>query len=84
MARELRMQMRTDILIRTKSTTPQAEIKDKKKRLENMRNSFESKKISGNILLFDDVCTTGATLRNAADALKRAGASHIWAVTIAR
>lgn len=83
-AARLNIPVRTDILRRTRATQPQAEIKERKKRLDNMKNSFESKKISGNMLLFDDVCTTGATLRNAASALKRAGAQHIWAMTIAR
>jgi competence protein ComFC len=83
-ARRLNITARTAILRRTRATPPQAEISEKKKRLENMKNSFVSKEISGNILLFDDVCTTGATLRNAAGALKRAGANHVWAMTIAR
>jgi ComF family protein len=80
----LRIPMRTDILRRTRATMPQAEIKEKKTRLENMKNSFASREIWGNIVLFDDVCTTGATLRNAAGALKRAGARHVWAMTLAR
>jgi len=36
------------------------------------------------ILLVDDVFTTGATLRSAADALKTAGAAHVTALTLAR
>jgi ComF family protein len=84
LAKRLHISIRTDILHRTRATPPQAEIKEKKRRLENMKNSFVSRKVSGNILLFDDVCTTGATLQNAAGALKRAGARRIWAITIAR
>jgi competence protein ComFC len=83
-ARQLNVPVRTDILHRTRATQPQAEIKEKKKRLENMKNSFVSREVSGNILLFDDVCTTRATLRSAAGALKRAGANQVWAMTIAR
>ncbi len=82
-AKRLNITARTDILRRTRATVPQAEIKEKNKRLDNMKNSFVSSKIRGNIVLFDDVTTTGATLRNAADALKRAGAHHVWAMTIA-
>lgn len=36
------------------------------------------------VLLVDDVYTTGATLFGAADALRRAGAQHIWCLTFAR
>lgn len=35
------------------------------------------------ILLVDDVTTTGATLKSAANTLKRAGAEKIWALTLA-
>ena len=36
------------------------------------------------LLLVDDVCTTGATLFDATDALRRAGAAHVWCLTFAR
>jgi ComF family protein len=81
---KLNIPMRTDILRRIKATAPQAEIKERKKRLENMKLSFESKHVSGDFLLFDDVTTTGATLRSAAAALKRSGAKRVWALTLAR
>lgn len=83
-AQRLHIPVRTDILRRTRATPPQAEIKRRQERLDNMKSSFASKPVFGNIILFDDVCTTGATLRNAASALKRAGAHHIWAMTVAR
>jgi len=79
----LRIPMRTDILYRTNQTKPQAEMK-RKERLENMKGVFVSHDISGNIVLFDDVFTTGATMRSSAHALKRKGAKNVWAVTMAR
>lgn len=36
------------------------------------------------ILLIDDICTTGATLDSCAIALKRAGVSSVWGLTLAR
>ncbi len=36
------------------------------------------------ILLVDDVTTTGATLEEAAKALKKAGAARVWGAVVAR
>ena len=84
----LRIPMRTDILRRTKATTPQVDMKHRKDRLKNMNGVCEirSSAIINNlsVLLFDDVFTTGATMRSAAVALKHAGATFVWAVTMAR
>lgn len=56
-------------------------------RQENVRSAFlavESKVHNRNILLMDDVSTTGATLSSAAEALYISGAREVYAVTIAR
>ena len=37
-----------------------------------------------NILLLDDVATTGATLDECARVLKKRGAAKVWALTLAR
>ncbi|MCX6737487.1 MAG: phosphoribosyltransferase family protein, partial [Candidatus Parcubacteria bacterium] len=56
-------------------------------RLENMMNVFgikNNKEIIGkNIILIDDVYTTGATLNEAAKTLKENGAKNIIGVTLA-
>jgi hypoxanthine phosphoribosyltransferase len=39
---------------------------------------------SKHILLIDDIYTTGATARAAAQALMRAGAASVWVATLAR
>lgn len=55
---------------------------------ENARNSYEiidKKYIEGkNILVVDDVSTTGATLSAVAEKLKAAGASRVYALTFAK
>jgi ComF family protein len=75
-----------DLLIRTKYKTPQAKL-DGAQRKNNIIGCFtvDSKKISGkNILLIDDVATTGSTLDEAAKTLKSAGASKVWGVVAAK
>lgn len=55
-------------------------------RAKNVRGAFQaSRKANGKaILLVDDICTTGETLRACADELLRAGASRVAAVTVAK
>jgi len=56
-------------------------------RRENVHEAFlaDGNKVNGrNILLMDDVSTTGATLSSAAEALYASGAHEVFALTIAR
>jgi len=57
-----------------------------KHRFSNLRKSFyAAPSVEGlNILLFDDVCTTGQTLDQMASTLKKAGAERISALSVAR
>jgi ComF family protein len=89
LACRLNVAMKTDILRRITETPPQVEMKHKKKRLENMKNVFSVHNSSftipnSRVLLFDDVFTTGATMRSAASALKHVGTKCVWAVSMAR
>ncbi len=74
-------------LRRRRYTKPQAGLSEAKRR-DNLRNSFtvvRPEQMRGKrVLLIDDVFTTGATLRTAAEALKAAGAGHVCALTLAR
>lgn len=74
-------------LRRKRYTKSQAGL-DEQKRRENLKGSFAVRRpeqIAGKrILLVDDVFTTGTTLREAAEALKSAGAAHISVLTLAR
>lgn len=55
-------------------------------RRENVRRSFEaSPRASGkSILIVDDICTTGETFRACAQALVRAGAGRVCAISVAK
>lgn len=56
-------------------------------RRENVRGAFRSdpgRRISGEVLLLDDVYTSGATVAACARALKTAGSEHIVVLTVAR
>ena len=76
-----------NLLQRVKHTDTQTGL-DRKQRGKNVKNAFA---VTGavpikrkRILLVDDVYTTGATLEECACALRRAGASEIYFLTLAR
>ena len=76
-----------NILMKIKETKHQAQIKDRRERLKNLTGSLAIKNaqlIKGrNIILIDDVTTTGATLNEAKKILKQSGARKVIAFTIA-
>jgi len=76
-----------NVLIKIKETEHQANIKERRDRLKNLSDSFSvknSKMIEGkNIILIDDVTTTGATLSEARKILKQSGAKKVIAFTVA-
>ncbi len=74
-------------LKREKNTAPQPGL-GKKEREENIKKAFavkEKEEIKGrDILLIDDVFTSGATMIECAKTLKKAGCHAIWGATVAR
>lgn len=74
-----------DCLSRVRLGTPQSRLK-RRDRLVNVAGIFRVKpgKIPREILLIDDVWTTGATMGEAVTVLSRAGAGKIWGLTLAR
>ena len=76
------------VLARALHTTPQTEVSESAKRLENVKGAFvcyNAKTVRGKyIMLIDDVTTTGATFEACAKALKSAGAKKIIACAIAK
>jgi len=75
-----------DTLIRVKDSVPQARTRSAIERRQNVQDAFAcNQRLEGRqILLIDDVCTTGATLDACASALKAAGAGSVWGLTVAR
>jgi ComF family protein len=74
-------------LMRLRATESQAGLTPRQRRM-NVRGAFQvsdGAAVEGrNILLVDDILTTGATARAASRALKRAGAATVWVATLAR
>ncbi len=74
-------------LIRHRDTVSQVGL-SREERIENMRDAFrvaQPSRINGrDIVLVDDVMTTGTTLSECARVLKQAGAERVWAATVAR
>ena len=75
------------VLKRVKATESQAGLSNRA-RLANVAGAFRVRRpgeVSGRrVLVIDDVMTTGATLQACAKTLKKAGASYVAALTIAR
>lgn len=91
LARELRrfteLPVGQGVLRRARATRPQYGL-SRKERLENMSRAFSVHRPElvrrKRVLLVDDVCTTGATLRECAKALRRSGAKDVAALVLAR
>ncbi len=87
-AAHFRLPFAKTALIRQKNNIPQAEVRDRRERIENIKDAFvcaEAEKIKDKtVILVDDVATTSATLGECAKALKSSGAKEVWGVVAAR
>lgn len=95
LALKLGIRFLPNLLVRRRYTRSQSKLK-KEDRMLNVKGAFAinktiNKKSLGilisqfpNVLLFDDVWTTGSTLRECAQVLKRNGVEKVWALTLAR
>ncbi len=70
-------------LVRTRYTKTQTEL-DANAREANVKDAFISAACSGNLLLIDDVFTTGSTLYACAEELLKKGANSVYALTAAK
>jgi ComF family protein len=81
------IQLDTSILIRTRETASQTGL-TRHQRRANVRGAFavvKKEKIKGrNVLIVDDVMTTGTTAGECARVLRRAGAKEVFVATVAR
>jgi ComF family protein len=75
-----------NLLLRLKHSQPQSEIKSFEKRELNVKNCFyiNNKIINKNIILIDDVFTSGATMKEAVKTLKEHHAKKIISLVISR
>lgn len=88
LSKKLGWSFEEDVLLRKKLRLPQTMLAGKKRR-ENIRGVFTLNpkykySLSQSYILFDDVYTTGSTLKEAAKVLKRNGVTRVWGLTIAR
>lgn len=78
-----------NLLVKHKATSPQTGL-SKAARFKNIRNSFslnsayKQQIVGANIILVDDVYTTGATLNECSRILKKASCAKIKVLTLAR
>ena len=76
-----------DCLIRERHTPPQARTTTVAERKSNVADAFTCRdhRLAGKqVLLIDDVATSGATLDECATALKASGVSSVWGLVLAR
>lgn len=87
LAKSWNLEFKKDLLIRSKFTQSQVGLSEEE-RQKNIANAFfynsNIKYPVSNIILLDDIWTTGATLKTCASLLKKSGAKTVWGLTIAR
>jgi len=75
-----------DALLKEKETPHQSTLKNKIERLKNLKDCFsanENKIKNRNVILIDDVITTGTTMTEASKTLRKAGAKKVIGFSIA-
>jgi len=87
LARPKRLELCTGVLLREHNTESQIAL-TRHQRRENLRGAFAvsdpTRILKRDILLIDDVLTTGTTGSECARVLLRAGAARVWVATVAR
>ena len=73
-----------DLLFRIRRTRPQKRLGENERR-QNLQGAFAVKKtqsLPSNILLIDDIYTTGSTVERCAKMLRLAGAENVYFLTV--
>jgi ComF family protein len=85
LARSLTLSVAHHQVLRIRDTPPQAGL-SREDRIKNVRGAFSCKGgvVDRHVILVDDVMTTGATLSEAARAIRKAGAARVSAWVVAR
>jgi ComF family protein len=82
-----RLTLASSTLMRLRATESQAGLTPRMRRI-NVRGAFSVSDPAAvmlkHVLVIDDILTTGATARAAAQALLKAGAASVWVATLAR
>lgn len=80
-------ELKSNLVFKNRETTPQARLKNKKDRLNNIKGAFslKDKNLVKNktIIIIDDVTTTGGTLTEIIKLLKKNKAKKVLGLTIA-
>ncbi len=77
-----------ELIKRNRYTSPQMKVKNYQERQKNLRDAFSinsTRDLSGkNVLIVDDICTTGSTILECAKEIKKLNPKSITAVVLAR
>lgn len=86
-AESLGLPLKTDLIERSTYSLPQTLVGDKSRR-SNVKKAFavnkRTAKLPANIMLVDDVWTSGATMKECCRTLKSAGVKRVWGITLLR
>jgi len=87
LSRPKRFELCVGVLLRRRNTGSQIGLTSHQRR-ENLRGAFAvsdpTRILNRDVLLIDDVYTTGTTVSECARVLLRAGAARVWVATVAR
>ena len=86
-AKNTKLKLENKILYKQKNIVSQSEL-NRNNRKQNVKDAFiikNSETIKNkNVLIFDDIYTTGSTLQECSRILKNAGVKHVGILTIAK